>query len=537
MIGEVVAPGGGLDIEVEEILKAAAGPEALAQEADRPLDAALFVSPAYVAGEDAEATRLRIFHEAGIEDGVARRVLEHHRFHIIEDIDDGAAAVEAQAVFHAAQERRDRLADGELDVEVARVAERHHEGADAAWAAGEREAEVGPVDLHGGAGLEVESEEGLARVGRAQAGQVVAQDGDAAGIAERAQTLEHRRGSHLRRVGEEPLQLGLEAIEQRSALRRSRLSARIRCAAEEPAHRPARHREPSRDRTHALALDQREPQHLRQAGVRGAHLCSSTARSRSSTKRTRRWRSGTAQSASVHTSLKQGSAADSTTSIGPPCQRARSVSSRRTCCGCGAVGTGPCSRSCVYAPPWSEISRSCIIGARIGHLVIGRGLLCLSRQLFGTMIPHARSVGALVLAVVEASLLRAPVPRPRCSGCAAAALPPAGHAAVDLPVVARAADPELAGAHAAVTRSMLQRPSASGGFLDADVDSLHAPVALTGIRVRLAHSGIWSDNSGSPFSCTSRCSRPSTRNSCLATFWPARLPAHADRTRWVPGYR
>ena len=71
-IGEVVAPSGGLDIEVDEILKAAAGPEALAQETNRPLDAALFASPADVAGEDAEATRLRICHEAGIEDGVAR---------------------------------------------------------------------------------------------------------------------------------------------------------------------------------------------------------------------------------------------------------------------------------------------------------------------------------------------------------------------------------------------------------------------------------------------------------------------------------
>jgi hypothetical protein len=205
--------------------------------------------------------------------------------------------------------------------------------------------------------------------------------------------------------------------------------------------------------------------------------------------RTRRWRSGTAQSASVHTSLKQGSAADSTTSIGPPCQRARSVSNRRTCCGCGAVGTGPCSRSCVYAPPWSEISRSCITGARIGHLVIGRGLFCPSRQFLGTMIPHARSVGALVLAVVEASLLRATVPRPRCSCGAATALATASHAAVDLPAVARPADPELAGAHAALTRSMLQRSSASGGFLDASADSLHAPVALTGRSVHTRQLG------------------------------------------------
>jgi hypothetical protein len=106
-IGEIVAPGGGLDIEIVEILKAAARPEALTQESDRALDTALFVSSADVASEGAEAARLRIFHKARIEDGVARRMLEHHHFHIVEDIDDGAAAVEAQAVVHAAQERRD----------------------------------------------------------------------------------------------------------------------------------------------------------------------------------------------------------------------------------------------------------------------------------------------------------------------------------------------------------------------------------------------------------------------------------------------
>jgi len=78
------------------------------------------------------------------------------------------------------------------------------------------------------------------------------------------------------------------------------------------------------------------------------------------------------------------------------------------------------------------------------------------------MIPHARSVGALVLAVVEPALLGSTVPRPRCSGSAAAALAPASHATVDLPAVARPADPELDRAHAALTNSLLQRSSASG---------------------------------------------------------------------------
>ena len=51
VVGEGVAPGGGLDVEVEQVRGTAAGPEALADEADRALDATLLVAPADVAGD------------------------------------------------------------------------------------------------------------------------------------------------------------------------------------------------------------------------------------------------------------------------------------------------------------------------------------------------------------------------------------------------------------------------------------------------------------------------------------------------------
>jgi hypothetical protein len=55
MIGEFVAPREGLSIEIEQIGKAAAGPEAIAEKTDRSFDAAFFVGALDVAGRHGEA--------------------------------------------------------------------------------------------------------------------------------------------------------------------------------------------------------------------------------------------------------------------------------------------------------------------------------------------------------------------------------------------------------------------------------------------------------------------------------------------------
>ena len=122
---------------------------------------------------------------------VARGVCASTTVFMLSKMSTVVAAEEAQAPLHAAQEGAHRLAEREFEVEVARVAERHDEGAHAPRAAGQREAEVGPVHLHGGAGLEVEREEGLALAAAAAGAGAVAQDGDAARVAERPQPLEH----------------------------------------------------------------------------------------------------------------------------------------------------------------------------------------------------------------------------------------------------------------------------------------------------------------------------------------------------------
>src|SRR5208282_4675969 len=55
-VGKVVAPGGRLGVEVEQVAKAAAGPEATPYEADRSLDASLLVPLPHIAGHHGEAT-------------------------------------------------------------------------------------------------------------------------------------------------------------------------------------------------------------------------------------------------------------------------------------------------------------------------------------------------------------------------------------------------------------------------------------------------------------------------------------------------
>jgi hypothetical protein len=100
--------------------------------------------------------------------------------------------------------------------------------------------------------------------------------------------------------------------------------------------------------------------------------------------------------------------------------------------------------------------------------------MCLVRQFPGTMIPHALSVGALVIAVVEPRLLAAPVSRSSRSRRAPPPLTAAGWPAVGLAAIATAADGEHDGARSAPAHAQLQRPSARGRNLDATLHPLHA---------------------------------------------------------------
>ena len=263
VVGEGIAPLGGLHIEVEQILESATRPEALADKANRSLDATLFIPLARIAGDDPEvAPCLCVFEEARIEDGRARRVREHHRLHVVEDVDGGDPAEEGQSAIHAAQECAHGLADGEFNVEIARVAERHHEGAHAPRAAGQRKAEVGPVHLDGGAGFEIEGEKRLARRARSERAQPVAHDADTTLVAQDAQPLEDGGRAQLGCVVDELANGRQIRIEDRRARRRRGCGARLvlgsQCAAEDLPNPSTRQMDLLGDGANRQPLDQRQ---------------------------------------------------------------------------------------------------------------------------------------------------------------------------------------------------------------------------------------------------------------------------------------
>src|ERR1019366_2592512 len=223
-VGEVIAPRGCLGVEIEQIAKASPGPEASSGEADRSLDASLLVALSDVAGAHGEAAAgAGIFEEFGIEHGGGGRVREHDGLHVVEDVDGGGAPEEVEAPVHASQERAHRLTDRELDVEMTRVAEDGDERADTPGDAGQRESEVGPVHLHRLARREVERQERLAMLARAETPETVAQDRDAAGVPERPEPLEYRGSQHLGRIVEDGSNGRLVRVEDRTG----RLGGRV----------------------------------------------------------------------------------------------------------------------------------------------------------------------------------------------------------------------------------------------------------------------------------------------------------------------
>jgi len=200
-IGEVVAPRGGLSIEIQEAREATPWPETLADEADATLDVWLSRWRPGATGGDCEAARGGVLDEARVEDG-GGFVLEHDGTHVVEHVDMGDPTVEATRALHATKERPLRLAEREFQVQHARVREHHHERAHTPRAAGEREPEVGPVDLGDLRRCVLEREEHLACGTRPKLPREVAYDSDAAAVPQGAKALEDARRAHFGRVGQ-----------------------------------------------------------------------------------------------------------------------------------------------------------------------------------------------------------------------------------------------------------------------------------------------------------------------------------------------
>jgi hypothetical protein len=165
------------------------------------------------------------------------------------------------------------------------VAEDGHERADAPGDSGQREAEVGPVDLHRLARREVERQERLTNSVRSKTPETIAQDGDAAGVPERTQPLEHGRREHLGRVVEDRADRRLVRIEDRASGLGGGLG-RSAMPAEDLADGLSCHAQTLGDGAHRDALDEAEAQDLGDAtgSVERLHF-DRTKRSRGRTSR------------------------------------------------------------------------------------------------------------------------------------------------------------------------------------------------------------------------------------------------------------
>src|SRR6478609_7715 len=204
VVGEVIAPGDGLSIEVEQVHETSTRPEAISNEADRTLDAAFFLRAPNVARCHGEASaRVGVLEKPAIEARRELGVREHDGFHVVEDAGSGDAAEESECSVHAAQERAHGLADRELDVQHARVRQCRDERADAAWATRQSVAKVGPVNLQRRSGREVERQKRFRVSLRAQSAKPVANDRDAACVTQWSQPLEYGRRLHLWRLVEQ----------------------------------------------------------------------------------------------------------------------------------------------------------------------------------------------------------------------------------------------------------------------------------------------------------------------------------------------
>jgi hypothetical protein len=113
LVGDPVAPGLRLGVQVGEIPEAAAGPEVLPQEFYGVFHAALLVPAGHVAGHRAEAVVARVGEEARVEAHELPLPLGDHGGGVVVPGLPRAPADPAPGRLVATQERFERLAEGE----------------------------------------------------------------------------------------------------------------------------------------------------------------------------------------------------------------------------------------------------------------------------------------------------------------------------------------------------------------------------------------------------------------------------------------
>jgi len=147
-VGDLVEEGEQFAVALLDAAHLARGEEALAEEANGPLDATLLVGLSDVAGPQADAVRAGQVDELRVEAHRAAVALGHHNLRVVEQPLPGAATEVRRRAREAAQERVDREVEDEFAPHRPAPGEQHHKEPQGALAAGHAHlADVRPVDL------------------------------------------------------------------------------------------------------------------------------------------------------------------------------------------------------------------------------------------------------------------------------------------------------------------------------------------------------------------------------------------------------
>ena len=146
--GGALAPGLGLRVQIIQVGEGASGEEGLAHVADRALDASLLVATRHRHWARLEAVMACEREQGGMKaDGVAT-ALEHGALQIVVEGDARHRPSAREGADVAAQEVLHARIEEEVQVELARPRQHHHEGHQRTARAPDRQVpEVPPVDL------------------------------------------------------------------------------------------------------------------------------------------------------------------------------------------------------------------------------------------------------------------------------------------------------------------------------------------------------------------------------------------------------
>src|SRR5215472_6866220 len=213
-MSDLIAPLPSLPVAFGQRREGPPGPERIADIANGALHAALLIARAHLTRLGSEVVMGAQLDQARVEENVCAAAFQHSRLEVV--VENGArlSVPSLEGMHVTAQKVLGALIEEELEIDGARIRQRHHKtGKSALRAADADMAEVSPIDLPLLAGKHVELQKRFANL-RTQAGHRAAQLHDAAGVAAVADHLVDAGGAQARMLIEslaDELGIGMDA--------------------------------------------------------------------------------------------------------------------------------------------------------------------------------------------------------------------------------------------------------------------------------------------------------------------------------------